>query len=149
MQGSEKMVKPSDALPLEVVGNSVSPQFPALIPVLYPGELMTAVEPLVSLSAMWQAHDVYVTNNTPFCVVPTGIGTCSAGAFAQSFRTNQHGTQRDAYAMHVTPPPDVGPFIMGYNHLLLQHFDEVYIVSPTFVTTDPPLCSSILSLSER
>ena len=45
VQGSEKVFKPSDAMVLKVVRTSVSRQFPALAPVLYPGELMTEVEP--------------------------------------------------------------------------------------------------------
>lgn len=37
VQGSEKVLKPSDAMVLEVVRASVSRRFSALAPVLYPG----------------------------------------------------------------------------------------------------------------
>ena len=59
------MLNPSDAMVLKVVLTSVSRQFPSLIPVLYPGELMAAVEPFSSVAAMRLAHVVYAANNTP------------------------------------------------------------------------------------
>ena len=65
VQGSENVFKRSVAMVLEVVRTSVSRQFPALTPVLYPGETMSAVEPFPSVSAMWQAHELYATKNTP------------------------------------------------------------------------------------
>ena len=62
VQGTEK-VKPSDTMAFEVVRTSVSRQYPTLTPALYPGELITAVEPFPSVTAMLVAHDVYATNN--------------------------------------------------------------------------------------
>ena len=59
---------------LEAVRTSVSRQFPALTPVLYPGELMTAVESFPSVSAMWQAHEVYATNNIPVVYPYSSVG---------------------------------------------------------------------------
>ena len=56
---------PGDAVVIEVERTSHSQQFPSLTPVLYPGELMTAIKPFASVSAMWQAHQMYATNNTP------------------------------------------------------------------------------------
>ena len=52
VQGTERVFKPSDAVVIEIVRTSHSRQFPSLTPVLYPGELMNAVEPFVSVSAV-------------------------------------------------------------------------------------------------
>ena len=59
VQGTERVFEPSDAVVIEVVRTSHSRQFSSLTPVLYPGELMTAVKPSASISAMWQAHQMY------------------------------------------------------------------------------------------
>ena len=101
VQGTEKVFKPSDPMVYEIVRTSVNRQYPALTPASYPGNMMTAVEPFVSVSATWLAFNVYVTNKTPAInceqkqlfylprrphdvfVVPAVIGICSADALAQ------------------------------------------------------------------
>ena len=167
VQGSEKGFKPSDAMVLEVVRTSVSRQVPASTPVLYPDELMTAVEPFPSVSPMWQAHEVYATNNKPAIngekylsfTSPGGHTTFSSSppssAPAQHTRSrnhssqNQQGSQRNPFVMNVSTPPDTGPFTLGYNHWPLEHFDEMHMVSTTFSTTDPPLWSPLLGANAR
>ena len=167
VQGSEKGFKPSDAMVLEVVRTSVSRQVPASTPVLYPDELMTAVEPFPSVSPMWQAHEVYATNNKPAIngekylsfTSPGGHTTFSSSppssAPAQHTRSrnhssqNQQGSQRNPFVMNVSTPPDTGPFPLGYNHWPLEHFDEMHMVSTTFSTTAPPLWSPLLGANAR
>ena len=61
-QGTERGFRPSDAVVIEVVLTSHSREFPCLTPVLYPAELMAAVEPFASVSDMWQAHQMCATN---------------------------------------------------------------------------------------
>ena len=53
--------------------------------------------------------------------------------------------------MNVAWPPtalDPDPFTI-YNHWPLEHFDEVYTVSTTFSTSDPPLWNPLLTASAR
>ena len=63
--GSERVLAPSVSMVLEIVRNSVSKQFPSLAPMLYPGDLATAVTPFDSIDAMWQAFAPLATNKTP------------------------------------------------------------------------------------
>ena len=167
VQGSEKVFKPSDAMVSEVMRISVSRQFPALTPVLAETELMTAVEPFPSVSAMWQAHEVYTTDNTPAIngetyfsfTSPGGHTTFSSSppssAPAQQTRSlnhsnqNHQGSQRNPFVMNVSTPPDTDPFTLSYNHWPLEHFDEVHMVSATFSTSDPPLWSPLLGANAR
>ena len=164
VQGTEKICRPSDGMVLEIVRSSVSRQFPALTPVLYPGELMTAREPFESVSAMWLAHDVYATNNTPaingekyFSHTSsrghtTFSSTPPSSASAQQTRSRNQthqGTQRNPYVMTISAQKDADPFTMNYYHWPLEHFDEVYMVSTTFSTSHPPLWSPLLTASAR
>ena len=104
---------------IEVVRTTVSRQFSALTPVLYPGDLMTAHEPFSSVSAMWLAQDVYATNNTPAingekyfsCTSPGGHTTFSSpppsSASTQQSRSRnqtQQGTLRNPFVLNVTSP---------------------------------------------
>ena len=154
---------------LEVVRTSDSRQFPALTPVLYPGEKMTAVKPFPSVSAMWQAHEVYATNNAPAIngekyfsfTSPGGHTTFSSSppssVPAQQTRSRNHsnqnhqGSQHNSFVINASTSPDTDPdpFTLGYNHWPLEHFDEVYMVSTTFSTTDPPLWSPFLGANSR
>ena len=167
VQGTEKVCRPSDAMVIEVVRTSVSRQFPALTPVLYPGDLMTAREPFSSVSAMWLAHDVYATNNTPAINGETYFSYTSPGGHTtfsssppssasplqtRSRNQTQQGTQSNPFVMNVTSPQtasDPDPFTMNYCHWPLDHFDEVCMVSITFTTSDPPLWSPLLTASAR
>ena len=166
VQGTETVFKPSDAMVLEIVRTSVSRQFPVLSPMLYPGTLMTAVTPFVSVSAMWLAFELYATNMTPAIKGETFFSFTSPGghttfsstqpssASAQQTRSrNTHqGTARNPYVMTVTSPhtaSDEDPFTTDYNHWPLEHFQEVYAVSTTFSTSDPPLWSPLLTANAR
>lgn len=51
--------------------------------------------------------------------------------------------------MDVSTSPDIGPLTPGYNHWPLERLDEVHIVSTTFKTSNPSLCSPLLSATNR
>ena len=126
---------------LVIVCTSVSRQFPASLPVFYPGEKMTAVEPFPSVSAMWQAHEMYATNNKPAIngektftsTSPGGHTTFSSSpppsSPAQQTRLRSHshqshqGSQRNPFVMnvHTSPDTDPDPLTLGYNHWPLEH----------------------------
>ena len=107
---------------------------------------------------MWQAYQTYATNSTTvmkgetyFSFTATGGHTTFSSspppsATAQQSRSrkhsNQQGTQPNPYVMNVMSPQttsDIDSFTTDYNHWTLEeHFDEVYILSTTFLTSDPP-----------
>ena len=115
---------------------------------------------------MWPAHDVYATNNKPaingeniYFIIPpleaTRLDDPPSSASAQQTRPRnqtQQGTQRNHFVMNVTSPQttsDPDPFTMNYFHWPLEYFDEVYMVSATFSTSDPLFWSPLLTASAR
>ena len=44
---------------------------------------------------------------------------------------------------------DVDPFTVDYSHWPLEHFQEVFAVSHTFATSDPPLWCPLLTTAAR
>ena len=112
---------------------------------------------------MWLAHDVYATNNTPAINGETYFSYTSPGGHTtfsssppssasplqtRSRNQTQQGTQSNPFVMNVTSPQtasDPDPFNMIYCHWPLEHFDEVYIASTTFSTSDHPLWSPHLT----
>ena len=70
-------------------------------------------------------------------------------------RPRRHGhvlTQRNPFVMNVTSlqtASDPDPFTINYYQWPIEHFDEAYMVSTTFSTSDPPLWSPLLTASAR
>ena len=169
-QGTEKVFKPSDPMVLEIVRTTVNRQYPALTPASYPRNSMTAVEPFASVSAMWFAFDVYATNKTPaingeifFSFTSPGGHTTLSSSPPSSASTQQtrsrnsnhahQGTARNLYIMPVASAAsaggDVDPLTVHYNNWPLEHFREVFSVSHTFSTSDPPLWCPLLTTAAR
>ena len=65
VQGTERIIKPTDAMVVEYFRLRVSQQFPALMPILCPGSLMTTPEPYATVQDLWTAFEVLATNKTP------------------------------------------------------------------------------------
>ena len=117
---------------------------------------MTAREPFSSVSAMWLTHDVYATNNTPAINGEKYFSYTSPGghtAFSSSppswacAHTTQPFCHECHFSLQTASDPD--PFTINYYQWPIEHFDEAYMVSTTFSTSDPPLWSPLLTASAR
>ena len=162
VQGTERLFKPSDAMVIEIVRGVVSRQYPSLMPTLYPGRLMTIPEPFHTVSEMWAAFEVLATNKTPavngsrFRAISSGghvSYTSSPSASTQqahSHGSGSHaqGTPLNPLVMHVANN-DADPFRKDDPDWPLRHYEEVYMVTTTFSTQDPPLLTPLLTTAAR
>ena len=124
---SERVLAPSVEVLLEVVRNSVSEQYPGIIPMLLPGELATASTPFGSIDEMWLVFGGRSTNKTPaingnkhFALSPPGgllllshaSGCTQSQSAAPKPFKGSSGSFRNAIVMNVAPSalsPD--PFV--------------------------------------
>ena len=124
---SERVLAPNVEVVLEVARNSVSEQYPGLIPILYPGELATASTPFASIDEMWLVFGGRSTNKTPaingnkhFALSPPGgllllsyaSGCTQSQSAAPKPFKGSSGSFRNAIVMNVAPSalsPD--PFV--------------------------------------
>lgn len=162
VQGTERVFKPSDAMVIEVARGVVSRQYPSLMPTLYPGRLMTTPDPFRTVEEMWAAFEVLATNKTPavngsrFHAVSSGGHTTYTSsptssthqAHPRGHGTHRHGSQHNPIIMNVADNT-ADPFSTDESDWPLRNFEEVYMVTTTFSTPDPPLLTPLLTSSAR
>ncbi|CAB1100852.1 unnamed protein product [Ectocarpus sp. CCAP 1310/34] len=156
--GSERVLAPSVSMVLEIVRNSVSKQFPSLAPMLYPGDLATAVTPFDSIDAMWQAFAPLATNKTPAIGGSEYFSLSSTPGSSQPRRSQNRATapapsgRRAQGSAHnpvvlAVQSQDGGndPFSRDYNAWPAKQGDwsDVYQVSSSFRNTGDPFCGRL------
>ena len=169
--GSERTLAPGVDVVLEVVRMAVSEQFPTMMASLYPGSMATDPKPYASLDKMWKAFSEFAHNKTPAIngakyfsrpVSSSGARTSApteprpaAHARGQGRVPSQSpswltGSSHNPIFMPVNDPTD--PWLDQTSNcwpLEEHHYAEVFAVSNSFKTDDPPLWSGLLSPSAR
>ena len=150
---------------------TVNEQFPTLVPTLYPGSIATDPKSCASLDKMWKAFSDFAHNKTPAvsgdwfpslpvsssgvrssapsAPRPAGHGRSQGRAPSQT-PSWQTASSNNPIVMTINDPTD--PWIdQTSNCWLLEehHYVEVFAVSTSFKTADPPLWSGLLSPSAR
>jgi len=166
ISGSERTLAPSSGMIIEIVRTSVCRQFPTLAPLLYPGEMATAVSPFSSVADMWAAFAFLSTNKTPamagslyFSTVSSAHGSSqsrrSSRSSGSSNQTNDRtGTQQNPIVLAVTPqsPEDIS-FSSDYACWPATDADwgVVYSVTSNFknLQEDPLLYTALLTQDQR
>ena len=139
----------------------VPEQFPTLMPTLYPGSKVTNPRPYSSLNAMWRAFSGLGHNKTPavnveklFSLPVSSTGArsfapsvprpavhgCGRGRVPSQSPSWQTGSSHNPIVMSITDPTD--PWLDKMSicwPLEEQHYAEVFAVSASFKTDDPPL----------
>ena len=161
-QGTEKIFKPTDAMVVEIVRGITSRQYPSLMPTLYPGRLMTTSQPFATVEDIWSAFEVLATNKTP-AINGQGFHATSYGGHitysssppppAQHTNTRGRGTRAMGSASNPmirnVAGADRDPFCEDESDWSLRHYEEVYMVTITISTQDPPLLTPLLTRSAR
>ena len=171
--GSEHVLSPRMDVVLEVVRMVVNEQFPTLMPALYPGSKATDSRPYASLDAMWKGFSDLAHNKTPavngekhislhvswtgsWSTAPSGPRPAVHGrgqrrvpSESPSWHT---GSSHNPIVMSIADSTD--PWLdKMFNCWPLpleeQHYAEVFAVSASFKTDDPPLWSGLLTSSAR
>ena len=162
VQGTERLFKPSDAIVIEIVRSVASRQYPSLMPTLYPGRLMTTTQPFNTVVEMWAAFEVLTTTKTPvvngsrFHAISSGghvTYTSSPSAPTQQARSRDsgihaQGSSLNPLVIHVADN-DADPFCRDDPDWPLRSYEEVYMVTTTFNTPDPPLLTPLLTSVAR
>ena len=118
----------------------------------YPGRLMTTPEPFPTNLEMWAAFEALATNKTPavngscFRAISSGghvTYTSSPSAPTQQAHSRGSGSHAqcsplNSLVMHVANN-DADPFCRDDPDWPLRNNEEVYMVTTTFSTPDPPL----------
>ena len=169
VSGSERAMAPTASAILECIRTSVSNQYPMLMPALFPGHLATQRDPYGSVAQLWLAFDALETNKTlairgdGFVSVPSTSGAHpyadgrSSGASARN-NGRQHTRQGHQFAGTAGQPIVMNvsaithdPFTLCYSAWPLDpdHWEEVYAVSASFATDDPPLWTPLVTHADR
>ena len=168
--GSKRVSSPGKNVVLEMVPMAVNEQCPTLMPTVYPGSKATDPRPFASLDAMWRAFSDLAHNKTPVNGekhVPLSVCSTGGRSFAPSGpRSADHGcgkgrllSQSLSWQTGPSHHPTVIPIDDSPNPWLDQtsncwpleehHYAEVFALSASFKTDDPPLRSGLLSPSTR
>ena len=147
---------------VEIVRGVISSQYPSLMPTSYPGRLMTVSQPFATVAGMWSAFEVLATNETPaingqgFHVTSSGGHvTYSSSPPLPARHPNTRGSGSHAMGSASNPlimnvaETDRDPFYEDASDWPLRHYKEVYMVTTTFNTEDPPLLTPLLTSSAR
>ena len=167
--GSECVLSPGTDVVLEVVRMAVNEQFPTLMPTLYPGSKATDPWSYASLDAMRRVFGDSAHKKTPAVngekyfslpVSSTGARPSATSGPRPADHGRGHGrvpSQSLSWQMGSSHHPTVMPIDDSSDPWLDQtsncwpleehHYAEVFAVSASFKTDDPPLWSGLLSPS--